>query len=73
MPPLAPIKRRNLIEYLRKMGFEGPYAGGRHQFMVRDERKLVLPNPHRGDVGRVLLQEILRQAGINRDEWEKLK
>ena len=31
-----------------------------------------LPNPHKGDVGIELLARILRQAGINRDEWEAL-
>jgi hypothetical protein len=50
MPPLGPIKRRDLIRYLRKLGFEGPYAGGKHQYMVRGEVKLALPNPHQGDI-----------------------
>jgi predicted RNA binding protein YcfA (HicA-like mRNA interferase family) len=72
MPPLGPIKRRDLIRYLRKLGFEGPYAGGKHQYMVRGEVKLALPNPHQGDIGRDLLVRILRQAGIEREEWEKL-
>ena len=33
MPPFGPIERRELIRYLRKLGFEGPYAGGRHEYV----------------------------------------
>jgi len=33
MPTLRPIKRRDLIRYLRELGFEGPYAGGKHEYM----------------------------------------
>ncbi len=72
MPPFGPIKRRDLIRYLKKLGFEGPYVGGKHQYMVRGEVKLALPNPHQGDISRDLLARILKQAGIEREEWEKL-
>lgn len=30
----TPCKRRDFIRKLRKLGFEGPYSGTRHQFMV---------------------------------------
>jgi hypothetical protein len=30
------------------------------------------PIPHQGDIGRDLLARILRQAGVDRDEWERL-
>lgn len=72
MPPFGPIGRRDLIRYLRKAGFEGPYVGGKHQYMVKGELKLALPNPHQSDIGRDFLARILRQAGIDRDEWEQL-
>ncbi len=72
MPPFGPIKRRDLIRNLRELGFEGPYSGGRHEFMVQGDLKLFIPNPHRGDIGRGLLSKILRQAGIDRQEWERL-
>ena len=35
MPPIGPIKRTDLIRYLRMLGFEGPYAGGKHQYMIK--------------------------------------
>ena len=72
MPPLGPIKRSDLIRYLRQLGFDGPYSGGKHQFMVKDDVTVRLPNPHQGDIGRHFLVRILRQAGIDRSEWEKL-
>ena len=72
MPPFGSIKRRDLIRYLKQLGFEGPYSGSKHQFMRKDEIAVWLPNPHGGDIGKGLLAEILRQAGIEKDDWEQL-
>jgi len=72
MPVLKPIKRKDLIRYLKECGFEGPYSGGRHQFMTRGDTTLRVPNPHQSDIGRELLMRILHQAGISKEEWEKL-
>ena len=68
MPRVGPISRRDLIEYLRRFGFEGPISGSRHQFMVKGSLKLYIPNPHGGDIGVSLLERLLRQAGISREE-----
>ncbi len=72
MPRLGPITRRDLVRYLRDLGFEGPYSGGRHEYMVKGTIRLAIPNPHQGDIGRDLLARILRQAGIDKSDWEKL-
>lgn len=72
MPAFGPISRRELIRYLSQLGFDGPYAGGRHEFMVRGSLKLFIPNPHAGEINTALLARILRQAGIDRDEWNRL-
>jgi predicted RNA binding protein YcfA (HicA-like mRNA interferase family) len=72
MPAFGPISRKDLVRYLRKMGFDGPYSGGKHQFMIKDDITLTIPNPHKGDIGRELLTRILRQAGISRKKWERL-
>ena len=69
MTHLAPISRRELIRRLRQLGFEGPYAGGRHVFMLRGEQRLTIPNPYRHEVSVDLLHRILRQAGVSRKEW----
>lgn len=72
MPPFGPIHRRELIKALRSLGFDGPFSGGKHQLMSRGDISIRIPNPHRGDVGRELLSRLLRQAGVNRDEWESV-
>lgn len=72
MPAFAPIKRKDLIHALKQAGFDGPYAGGKHEFMVKGNLRLTLPNPHHGEIGKELLSRILKQAGISRSEWEKL-
>ncbi len=72
MPPFGPIKRRELIQCLRSLGFEGPFSGGKHQFMVRGDVTVRVPNPHQGDIGKELLSRILGQAGISKDEWEQV-
>ena len=72
MPHVGPIKRKDLIYYLRQLGFEGPYSGAKHQLMMRGNTTLRIPNPHQGDIGENLLVRILKQAKISRAEWEKL-
>ena len=47
-------KRQDFIRRLRKLGFEGPYSGKRHQFMVYKQHRLAIPSnaeysvPHLG-------------------------
>jgi predicted RNA binding protein YcfA (HicA-like mRNA interferase family) len=72
MPQIGPIDRRDLIRNLRRLGFNGPMPGGRHEFMVRGERRVILPNPHRSDLSAGLLAPALRDGGVSRDEWERL-
>lgn len=78
MPRFGPLKRKDLIKFLRilhmhqEMGFDGPYTGGKHQFMVRGEITLRIPNPHQKDIGKELLSRILKQGKIDKDTWEKL-
>ena len=72
MPSVGPIKRPELIRYLRQLGFVGPKAGGKREFMLKGGLRLVLPNPHRGDISTGLLTRLLRQAGITHQEWEGL-
>lgn len=72
MPSFGPVSRDDLIRSLRKLGFQGPYRGGKHQFMIKGKLRLTLPNPHVQEIGRDLLSRILRQAEITKDEWEKV-
>jgi predicted RNA binding protein YcfA (HicA-like mRNA interferase family) len=72
MPPLGPIKYQDLIYYLRQLGFDGPYSGKKHQFMLKDTQRITIPNPHEGDISTNFLARILRQAKIDRKDWEQL-
>jgi len=72
MPVFGPISRKDLIRCLRTVGFDGPYSGGKHSFMIKASVTLAIPNPHKRDIGRELLARILRQAGISRREWKQI-
>ena len=69
MPRLTPVSGNDLVKRLRELGFEGPYAGGIHPQMRRNEVTVIIPNPHEGDISVGLLSRLLRQAGISREEW----
>jgi predicted RNA binding protein YcfA (HicA-like mRNA interferase family) len=69
MPELTPVSRRKFIQRLRALGFEGPFAGGKHPQMKRGNLTLILPNEHEGDIGPGFLGRLLKQAGISREEW----
>ncbi len=72
MPRLGPIKREQLIKYLHSLGFEGPFPGTKHQIMTNGLIRFRLPNPHHRDISGGLLSRLLKEAGINRETWEKL-
>jgi len=72
MPSFGSIKRIELIKYLKKLGFTGPFSGGKHQFMEKGDVVLTIPNPHSSDIGKELLGRLLKQGLISRSEWENL-
>lgn len=63
---------RELVQKFRRLGFDGPFSGGRHLFMVKGALKVRIPNPHRGDISGRLVSEIIRQAGIASEDWENI-
>ena len=44
MSQWMPCKRREFIRRLRELGFDGPYSGTRHQFMVYGQQRLAIPS-----------------------------
>jgi len=66
---LPPVSWVDLVRRLRKLGFDGPYQGGKHPYMIKGNLVLTIPNPHRRDIGVALLSRILRRAGITKEEW----
>lgn len=76
MSQWAPCKRRVFIRRLRKLGFEGPLSGTRHQFMVYEQRRLAIPSNAEYSVPqlRMMIREVEEVTGhkITADEWNKL-
>lgn len=67
---MKPLKRREIIRKLRNLGYTGPKQQGKHPYMERDEETLTIPGEHRHDIPIWLQQQILRQAGISKNDWE---
>jgi len=61
LPKLSPVSRQELVKILKRFGFEGPFAGGKHLFVVNGDLRLTIPNPHKEVIGSDLLIRILRQ------------
>ncbi len=66
---LTPVSRTELIARFRRLGWQGPRRGGKHDFMSRGTHKVRIPNPHRGDISAGRVADVLSQAGISRDDW----
>ena len=71
MPRLVPLKPQEVIRKLTRLGFDGPYPGGRHQRMVNLNTGKVIPVPlHKGrDVSVGLIREIINEVGVSREDW----
>ena len=69
MPSLKPVSRREFVRKLKSLGFDGPFPGGKHEWMHRSGLRVTIPNPHAGAIDPGLIRRILRQAGITIDEW----
>jgi len=63
------ISWKKLVQKFHRLDFDGPYSGGRHLFMSKGGLKVRIPNPHKSDISKSLISEILKQAGISDDEW----
>jgi hypothetical protein len=71
----VPCKRRDFIRRLRKLGFDGPYSGTRHQFMVYEQHRMAIPSNAEYSVPqlRMMIREVGEILGrkIPVDEWNK--
>jgi predicted RNA binding protein YcfA (HicA-like mRNA interferase family) len=69
MEKLNPVKHSEFVRRLKKFGLNGPYTGGKHLYMLKDDLRLTIPNPHKKEIGVDLMMKILKQAGIVNDDW----
>jgi hypothetical protein len=76
MSQWAPCKRRIFIRRLRGLGFDGPYSGTRHQFMVYEQHRLAISSNAEYSVPQ--LRAMIREAeeiigrSITAVEWNEL-
>jgi hypothetical protein len=77
MSQWRPCKRIDFIRRLRRLGFDGPYSGSRHQFLVLENHRLTVPSNAEFSVPqlRMMLREAAGILGreITTDEWSSLK
>lgn len=66
-----PVSWKLLVKKLRDFGFEGPFSGGKHPYMIKGDLVLTILNPHRNEIGIDLLSRIPKQADIKREKWLK--
>jgi hypothetical protein len=42
---IGPISWDDLCKNLLQLGFEGPFQGGKHPYMIKGDLVLTIPNP----------------------------
>ena len=76
MSKWTPCKRRDFIYRLRQLGFDGPFSGTRHQFMVYETHRLAIPSATEYSIPqlRMIVREIEEIIGreITAEEWQRL-
>ena len=72
----TPCKRREFIRRLRTLGFDGPFSGSRHQFLIYQQNRLTIPTNDEYSVPqlRMMIRETEALLGreVSADEWNRL-
>ncbi len=71
-----PCTRRDFVRRLQQLGFDGPYSGTRHQFVLYKHHRLAIPSNAEYSVPqlRLLIREVEAVIGrkIKAEEWNRL-
>ena len=72
----SPCKRGDFIRRLRRLGFDGPYSGSKHQFVTHNRQRLTVPSNSEYSVPQLKMmlretEEILSRT-ISVEEWNNL-
>lgn len=77
MSQWKPCKRSDFVRKLRRLGFDGPYSGSKHLFMILGTNRLAVPSNSEYSVPqlKMMLGEVASITGreISADEWNKFK
>jgi len=72
----TPCKRSDFVRRLHRLGFQGPFSGTRHQFMVYQQHRLAIPSNLEYSVPqlRMLIREVevIIESTITLDTWSEL-
>ncbi len=72
----SPCKHRTFIRRLRELGFDGPYSGTRHQFMVYEQYRLAIPSNAEYSVPqlRMMIREVeeIIDSKVTAAKWNEL-
>jgi len=73
----TPCKRRDFIFRLRELGFDGPFSGSTHHFLVYRQHRLAIPSNTEYSVPqlRLMIKEVEGIVGhqITADQWNPLQ
>ena len=76
MTQWVPCKRKDFIKRLKNLGFEGPYSGSRHQFLVFKNYRLAIPSNKEYSIPQLKMMikeaEKIIERKILVDEWNSL-
>ena len=74
MAKLILISGKKICKILEKLGFEKIFGKGSHiRFKHPDGRRTVVPVHNNEKIGIGLLNEILKQAKISREDYDRLR
>lgn len=72
-----PCKRNDFVRKLRKLGFDGPYSGSKHHFMIFSTNRLTVPSNSEYSVPqlKMMMREVTEiiDREISAGEWNNLK
>ena len=76
MAAWRPLKRREFVRKLRALGFDGPFSGTRHQFMILGQHRQTIPTNSEYSVPqiRLLLRQVesILERRVALEEWNSL-
>jgi hypothetical protein len=71
-----PCRRKDFINRLQSLEFDGPYSGTRHQFMIYKNHRLAIPSNKEFSVPQLKMMineiEYIIKRSISSDEWNLL-
>lgn len=73
MPKLIPIKPKDLVKILKKLGFSQRDAEGSHVFFRHPDGRTTVVPIHNRELSKGLLRKILTDTQLSVEEYEKLR